>query len=120
MLEKDAGAQIKKELLIMGKTTHQVLESAGFKKLVRDRWTVAFILTALQFLLYYGYIVIIATNKGFLAQKIGEVTTLGIPVGVLVIVVSWLFTFVYVIWANSKYDPAIKEMNEQLKEGIKK
>ncbi len=104
----------------MGKTVHEVLESAGFKKLVRNRWTVAFILTALQFVLYYGYIVIIATNKGVLAHKIGEATTLGIPVGVLVIVISWILTFIYVVWANNKYDPELKIMNEQLKAGVKK
>ena len=36
-------------------------------------------------MIYYGYIVLIAVDKAFMAQKIGEVTTLGIPLGVLVI-----------------------------------
>ena len=56
----------------MGKSVNQVLESPAFKKLVRDKWTVAFILTALQFILYYGYIIIVATNKGFFAQRSEE------------------------------------------------
>lgn len=104
----------------MAKSVSQVLESAEFKKIVRDRWITAFILAALEFVLYYGYVLLVAMNKPFIAQKIGKVTTLGIPMGVLVIVISWVLTFIYVIWANSKYDPEVATMIEHLKGGKKK
>lgn len=97
--------------------TQDLLNSPEFKRLVTRRWTVAFILTALEFAMYYGYIGLVAWNKPLIAQKIGEFTTLGIPLGVLVIVVSWVFTFAYVIWANNSYDPEVERLNKKIKEG---
>ena len=103
----------------MGKSAKQILESPGFKKLVKDRWTMAIMLTILQFVLYYGYILLIALNKPFMAQKIGKAATLGIPLGVLVIILSWVLTYIYILWANRKYDPEVEEMNKSLKGGKK-
>lgn len=97
------------------KTAHELLESADFKRLVAKRWSVSIILTILLFIIYYGYILLIGYNKPFLAQKIGEVTTLGIPLGVATIVLSWVLTMVYVIWANNSYDPEVKRLKDQLK-----
>lgn len=97
------------------KTAHELLDSADFKRLVAKRWTVSIVLTILLFIIYYGYILLIGYNKPFLAQKIGEVTTLGIPLGVATIVLSWVLTMVYVIWANNVYDPEVKRLKNQLK-----
>ena len=97
------------------KTAHELLDSADFKRLVAKRWTVSIVLTILLFIIYYGYILLIGYNKPFLAQKIGEVTTLGIPLGVATIVLSWVLTMVYVIWANNVYDPEVKRLKDQLK-----
>ena len=82
------------------KSTHEMLQSAEFKTLVSRRWTVSIVLLLCLFVLYYGFILLIAFNKPFLAQKIGEYTTLGIPLGVAVIVGSWILTAIYVVWAN--------------------
>lgn len=98
------------------RSVHEMLESADFKKLVRGKWTVSVILTLLLFLLYYGYILLIAVDKPFLARRIGEVTTLGIPLGVGVIVGAWVLTAAYVLWANA-HDAEVKRLRGQLKEG---
>ena len=39
------------------------------------------ILTALLFVLYYGYIILIAVDRALLSRRIGDATTLGIPIG---------------------------------------
>ncbi|MFZ5647539.1 MAG: DUF485 domain-containing protein [Bacillota bacterium] len=75
-----------------------------FKELVNQRWTVAVILTVLVFINYYGFVLVVGMSKATLAQKIGAVTTLGIPVAVGVIVISFILTAMYVLWANTKYD----------------
>jgi uncharacterized membrane protein (DUF485 family) len=98
----------------MPKTTDELLASRDFKRLVSKRWTVSIILTILLFIIYYGYILLVAVDKPFLAQKVGEATTLGIPLGVLVIVLSWVLTVIYVIWANSSYDGEVKRLKDQL------
>lgn len=81
-----------------------------FKDLVVRRWKIASILTILVFITYYGFILIVGLSKATLAQKIGVVTTLGIPVAVAVIVISFFLTLFYVIWANNVYDSLSKSI----------
>ena len=62
-------------------------------------------LTLLMMVVYYGYIALIAFNKPFLAQPIGTgVTSLGVPIGMGVIVFTILITGIYVRRANSEFD----------------
>ena len=98
------------------KSTHEMLASEEFRSLVRRKWIVSVILTACLFVLYYGYILLIAVNKELLARKIGAFTTLGIPLGVAVIVLSWVLTALYVLWANGRYDAAVKHLREQVED----
>ncbi len=58
---------------------------------------------------------LIGANKAVLAQKVGEVTTLGIPVGIGVILFAWVLTAYYVMWANKSYDPEVERLKGQLK-----
>ena len=37
--------------------------------------------------------------------------TLGILLGALVIVASWILTWIYVRWAAAHYDPGIRALN---------
>ena len=58
-------------------------------------------LTVLMLVAYYGYIALIAFDKKFLAQPIGSgVTTLGIPIGMGVILFTIVITGIYVRRAN--------------------
>ena len=59
----------------------QVLDSAEFRRLVAGRWRVSLALTALLFVLYYGYIILIATNRQLLSRPVSGSTTIGIPLG---------------------------------------
>ena len=99
----------------MQKTAHEMLQSQEFKSMVAKRWTVSIVLTALLFVLYYGYILLVAYDKPLLARKIGEVTTLGIPIGVGVIVGAWVLTATYVVWANKVHDTEVKRLKDQVK-----
>ena len=69
-------------------------------------------------LVYYGYIVLIAFDKELLAAKIGEgmTTSLGIPLGVGVIVITIVLTNIYVRRANTEFD----EINRQIVAEAKK
>ena len=62
-------------------------------------------------LAYYGFILLVAFDKPLLAQKIGSgVTTLGMPIGVSVIVFTIIITWVYVRRANSEFDALTEEI----------
>ncbi len=98
----------------MKKTYKEIIESSEFKSLVGKKTVVSVILTILLFINYYGFIFSIALNKQMLSQKIGQATTLGIPIAVGVILVSWALVAIYIVWANNTYDPEIKRMKSEI------
>jgi uncharacterized membrane protein (DUF485 family) len=71
-------------------------------------------LTILELLLYFGFIGLIAFNKPFLGMKISGSITIGIPIAVGVIILSWAFTGVYIWWANSEYDEMVKKIKDKV------
>ena len=82
-----------------------------YRELRDQRNRFGWILTVLMMIVYYGYIALIAFNKPFLAQPIGSgVTTLGIPIGVFVILFTIVITGIYVRRANSTYDDLTRDI----------
>ncbi len=82
-----------------------------YHELRRKRNAFGWTLTVLMLVVYFGYIALIAFNKPFLAQPIGTgVTTLGIPIGMGVIVFTILITGIYVRRANGEYDTMTTEI----------
>jgi uncharacterized membrane protein (DUF485 family) len=76
-----------------------------YLELKSKRNSFGWLLTLLMMVVYYGYISLIAFNKPFLAQPIGAgVTSLGIPIGMGVIVFTIVITAIYVRRANSEFD----------------
>jgi uncharacterized membrane protein (DUF485 family) len=93
----------------------ELLQSAEFRAMLARRWRVSVILSALLAVLYYGYILLIAANPELLSRRIGETTTLGIPIGAGVIVGAWALTAAYVVWANRHYDPEAERLRRRLR-----
>jgi uncharacterized membrane protein (DUF485 family) len=92
----------------------QVVASPEFKALVKRRWSVSLLLLTLLFVSYYGFILLVAGDKTFVSQMVGENTPLAIPMGVGVIVFAWLLTALYVAWANRSYDPEVERLKGEL------
>ena len=85
-----------------------------YHELKRKRNAFGWLLTAMMLVVYFGYIALIAFNKPFLAQPIGSgVTTLGIPIGMGVIIFTIVITGIYVRRANSEYDQLTREILEE-------
>ena len=82
-----------------------------YLELRRARNSLGWMLTLLMLVVYYGYIALIAFNKPFLAQPVGAgVTSVGIPIGMAVIVFTVLITSIYVRRANSTYDDLTRDI----------
>ena len=84
----------------------QIRDNPKFKSLIAKRNAYAFMMTSLMMVVYYGYILLIAFNKEWLATKIGEgyTTSIGIPMGLGVIIFTIVLTNIYVRRANSEFD----------------
>ena len=86
-------------------TWERIRANPRYQAFISKRNTYSIIMTVLGALAYYGFILLVAYNKEFLATKIGAgVTTIGIPIGVGVIVFTIILTWIYVNRANSEFD----------------
>lgn len=71
------------------------------------------VLTAAMLVVYYGFILLVAFNKPLLATRLGEgVTTVGMPLGLGVILFTILITGIYVRRANSEFDKLSDDLNK--------
>jgi uncharacterized membrane protein (DUF485 family) len=100
----------------MSKNAHQILDDPEFKKLKSQKDAISVVLTIVELVLYFGFIALVAYNKPFLAQKWSPdaAMTIGIPIAIGVIVLSWVLTGVYIFWANSSYDVMVKNVKDRV------
>jgi uncharacterized membrane protein (DUF485 family) len=99
----------------MEKNYEEILESSAFKNLVSKRWKISLLLTIIMLVSYFGYLLTIAFNKEILGKTIGKNLTLGIPVGLGLILLAWIMTGIYVYWANNHYDNIVTEIKNKIK-----
>jgi uncharacterized membrane protein (DUF485 family) len=78
--------------------------------LAAARWRVAATLTAAMVCVYFGFILLIAYRKSLLGRLVVPGLSVGILLGALVIVVSWVLTWIYVRWANVHYDVELERL----------
>jgi uncharacterized membrane protein (DUF485 family) len=85
-----------------------------YQELKRKRTSFGLWLTLAMLVVYYGFILLVAFNKPLLATRIGEgwTTTLGMPIGLGVIVFTIVITAVYVRRANSEFDRLSDDINK--------
>jgi len=76
------------------------------------RWRIAISLTVAMMAAYFGFILLVAFNKPLLGILVAPGLSLGILLGVVVILVAFLLTWVYVRWANAHYDAALRSLRQ--------
>ena len=93
----------------------RILQNPKFKEMVRQKSVLSWTLTAIMLFVYVGFMLLVGYNKEFLLTSIsGGVTTWGIPLGLGIIVLSFVLCGVYSYIANNKLDQlnteAVKEV----------
>jgi uncharacterized membrane protein (DUF485 family) len=74
------------------------------------RWRLALLLTAVMTLVYVGFILLIAFDKPLLGTILMPGLSLGILLGVLMILTAWALILIYVRWANTHYDSRVADV----------
>lgn len=87
-----------------------------YQELVKSRKRFAWILTIAILAIYYGFILTIAFAPQILGTPLwaGATTTIGIPIGVVIIISAFILTGIYVARANGRYDALTKEIREEM------
>ncbi|HKH70755.1 MAG TPA: DUF485 domain-containing protein [Vicinamibacterales bacterium] len=74
------------------------------------RWRMAILLTITMMVVYFGFILLVAFNKPLLGTLFIGGLSIGMLLGVLVIVAAWVLTWIYVRWANTHYDASLRNL----------
>ena len=86
-------------------TLKRIEADPNYQKLVSERRSLGLTLSIAMIVIYFGFILLVAFAPGFLGASLtGGVTTIGIPVGILVILSAFALTGYYVYRANGSYD----------------
>lgn len=97
--------------------TARVAQDPKYQELKSKRSRLGWWLTLAMMLVYFGFILLVAFNKPFLATRLGEgVTTYAMPIGFGVIIFTVVITAFYVKRANSEFDA----LTEQIVKGALK
>ncbi len=97
-------------------TFQRVKRDPRFQALVAKRTRFAWTLSAAMLAIYFGFVFVIAFAPKTLATPLGSgVTTVGIPIGLFVIVSAFVLTGLYVRRANSEFDAMTRAIIEEIK-----
>jgi uncharacterized membrane protein (DUF485 family) len=88
---------------------------ASLTSLGAARWRVAVTLTAAMMVLYFGFILLVAFNKPLMGRQVTAGLSLGILLGALVIVASWVLIWIYTRWANTHYDTEVTRLQREVR-----
>ena len=86
-------------------------------RVAAERWRLALLLTAAMTLIYVGFILLVAYNKPLLGTILMPGLSLGIVLGVLVIITAWVLILIYVRWTNTHYDHRVADERRARREG---
>jgi uncharacterized membrane protein (DUF485 family) len=91
--------------------TQRIANDPRYQELKSRRSRFGWWLTAAMMVVYYGFILLVAFDKPFLATRLGAgVTTIGMPIGLGVIVFTIVITGIYVRRANKDYDALTEQI----------
>jgi len=95
----------------------RIKNDPDFIQLVTVRTKFAWTLTIVMLVIYFGFVLTIAFDPSILGAPLsaGSVTTVGIPVGVAVIISAFLLTGIYVRRANGEFDELTRRIKSKAK-----
>ena len=92
----------------------QIKNNPKYQELVTKRSKFAWTLSIIMLVVYYAFIMTIAFSPDTLGTKIGDgVITIGIPVGIAIIFISFILAGIYVTRANGEFDDLTQEIKDE-------
>lgn len=89
----------------------RIRKNPKFQELVSKRERLAWTLTGVVLVLFFGLFLTVAFNPAILAVKVGgSYVTTGLIIGLAQFVFFWVLTAVYVKRANSDFDALTEEL----------
>ena len=95
----------------------KIKNNPDYQELVSKRSSFAIKLSISMLVVYFTFILTIAFSPATLGTPISSdsVTTIGIPIGIIIIIFAFILTGIYTKRANSEFD----DLNNKIKQAIK-
>lgn len=95
----------------------RIRNNPKYQELVAKRSRFAWTLSIIMLIIYYAFILVLAFAPASLGTKLGAgtVMSVGIPVGVIIILSAFVLTGIYVKRANSEFDELTRQIKEEVK-----
>jgi uncharacterized membrane protein (DUF485 family) len=92
------------------RTAARIRANPKFQLLERTRRGFGWTLTIVMLAIYYGFIALVAFFPSMIGQSVGGSITLGLVLGIAVILSAIVLTGVYVWRANGEFDELTREV----------
>jgi uncharacterized membrane protein (DUF485 family) len=100
----------------MAASIETIQKNPKYQQLTKERSSIAWSLSFAMLVVYFGFILLVAYAPKFLGTPLGSgVMTVGIPIGLGVIIAAFILTGIYVAKANSKFDELTRQIVEESK-----
>lgn len=98
------------------KTIEKIKANPDYQKLVKERTAFSIKLSIAMLVAYFAFILTIAFDPALLGTPMsdGGVTSVGIPIGIAIIVFAFVLTGIYTKRANSEFD----DLNNAVKKSV--
>jgi uncharacterized membrane protein (DUF485 family) len=97
----------------------QVQGSERFQELKRRHRSIVFPLAAIFLAWYFLYVLLADYAHDFMSHKLAGNITVGLVMGLLQFVSTFVITAIYVRFANKKLDPIAAELRDELEGGAR-
>jgi uncharacterized membrane protein (DUF485 family) len=98
----------------------KIKANPSYGELISKRSSFAWKLTITILVVYYAFILFIAFSPETLGASLsGGMTTVGIPVGIAIIVFAFVLTGIYVKRANSEFDDLTNKVKDDIAKEMK-
>lgn len=96
----------------------KVQSNPKFHELVQKKTSLGWKLSLIMLVIYYGFVLMLAFSPSTLGTPLGAgmVTTIGIPIGIAIILSAFVLTGVYVHKANKEFDPLNQQIIEEARQ----
>ncbi|NOQ29513.1 MAG: DUF485 domain-containing protein [Helicobacteraceae bacterium] len=99
-------------------TINKIKNDPSFQELTTKRRAFAIKLSIAMLVVYFSFILTIAFNPSTLGTPLSadSVTTVGIPVGIAIIIFAFILTGIYTKRANGEFDDLSNKIKNNLKD----
>lgn len=103
------------EAMMAASSTEVLMANPRFQALVRARTTLGVVLTVVMLAIYYGFILLVAFDHGYLGGvALGTVTSRGLVIGFGVLCSAFILVAIYVAIANTRFDAMTRALREEI------